>query len=55
MSAESKKLDQTCPEPFGGEIWGLGFAATHSALLFDSSTYVVGNYSTFNFQFHFHV
>ena len=33
MSAESKILDKTCPESFGGEIWGLSFAATHSVLV----------------------
>ena len=33
MPAESKKLDTKCPETFGGEIGGLSFAATHSALI----------------------
>ena len=30
MPAESKKLDTKCLEPFGGEIWGLSFAVSHS-------------------------
>ena len=30
MPAESKKLDKTCPEPFGGKYGGLSFAVPHS-------------------------
>ena len=49
MPAESKKLDTKCLEPFGGEIGGLSFDATHSG--FRQSSLNTQFFQTFAFFF----